>query len=62
MVIFGRLQRLFNETKNLNHLFLNFGKGDMFSDPLKGPIAARKIFWPLRFQNRVVIPAIESQH
>ena len=21
-------------------------------DPLKGPIAARKIFWPLRFQNR----------
>ena len=21
-------------------------------DPLKGPIAARKIFWPPRFQNR----------
>ena len=32
----------------------------MFSDPLKGPIAARKVFWPLRFQNQVLIPAVEA--
>ena len=51
LVIFGRLQGLFNETKNLNFLFLNLGEGDMFSDPLKGPITARKIFWPLCFHD-----------
>ena len=28
----------------------------MFQDPLKGPIAAQKIFWPLHFQNWVVSP------
>ena len=27
----------------------------MLSDPLKEPIATRKIFWPLRFQNGVMI-------
>ena len=32
----------------------------MFSDPLKGPIAARKIFWPLCFHNRVVIPRLSE--
>ena len=48
--------------KILTFFFLNFGEGDMFSDPLKGPIAARKFFWPLYFQNRVVISAVGSQH
>ena len=52
LMIFARLQGFLIETKRFNLLFLNFE--DMPPDPLKGPIVARKFFWPPRFQNRVV--------